>query len=155
MDTALVILPFLIKSACWDLQRAWRRALRWCLWTLDTGGRQMLTQHSLTYSHWSTHFISQLCDGLQGSHTPTHTIFRTGGFSISWQLVSLVFREWQQCTTLNSNANNQQNRDASSRPLEPNTHMHVNLQTTAMSDLLWCSVTSQDIIVQCSENKKL
>lgn len=57
--------------------------------------------------------------------------------------------------TLNSNTINQQNREASSRPLEPNTHVHVNLQTTAMSDLLWCSVASQDIIVQCSENKKL
>ncbi len=57
--------------------------------------------------------------------------------------------------TLNSNTNNQQNREASSRPLEPNTHMHVNLQTTAMCDLLWCAVASQDIIVQCSEKKKL
>lgn len=88
-------------------------------------------------------------------YTHTHTIFRTGGFSISWQLVLLVFTDCQWCTTLNSNANNQQNRDASSRPLELNTHMHVNRHTTAMSDLLWCSVASQDIIVQCSENKKL
>ncbi len=86
-----VILPILIKSACWDLQRPWRRALRWCLWTLDTGGRQMLTQHSLTYLHWSTYFISQLCDGLQGSHTPTHTDTDTqsSGLEVSLYLGSL------------------------------------------------------------------
>lgn len=31
--------------------------------------------------------------GIPHTHTHRHTIFRTGGFSISWQLVSLVFTE--------------------------------------------------------------
>jgi len=70
-------------------------------------------------------------------HSHRHTIFRVvpRDWRFLWILAAcLVGFHW--CTTLNAYANIQRNGDASSGPLDQNKHVHVNLQTTAMSDLL-------------------